>query len=214
MDKVFKVEITNGQPDGYLYATQLDLPASEDEYAQAKHQAKVTNFVRMEAEVLQVYQGPVTTEMLESGNTLSNLNTLAAVLSQLDNTQEFALEGMLKIRQEATGVQEIPVSDILHMADNTDRCMVAAHIWDHLALGHLLYETELMPESAARLLDVTKAGSEYQNELLTVCARQWQRETKGVFVSQGYVEPDPEFLPFLLGQEQELDESPGMGMAP
>ena len=57
LDKVFKVEITNGEPDGYLYATQLDLPASEDEYAQAKHQAKVTNFVRMEAEVLQVYQG-------------------------------------------------------------------------------------------------------------------------------------------------------------
>ena len=132
MDKVFKVEITNGEPDGYLYATQLDLPASEDEYAQAKHQAKVTNFVRMEAEVLQVYQGPVTAEMVD-GTPFSELNTLAAVLSQLDNTQAFALEGMLKIRQKATGVQEIPVSDILHMADNTDRCMVATHIWDHLA---------------------------------------------------------------------------------
>ena len=100
------------------------------------------------------------------------------------------------------------------MADNTDRCMVATHIWDHLALGHLLYETELMPESASRLLDVTKAGSEYQNELLTVCAHQWQREAKGMFVSQGYVEPDPEFLPFLLGQKQSQDESPQMGMSP
>lgn len=213
MDKVFKVEITNGQPDGYLSATFLDLPASENEYIQAQIQAKVANSEKMETEVLQVYQGPVTTDMVD-GTPFSELNTLAAVLSQLDNTQEFALEGMLKIRQEATGVQEIPVSDILHMADNTDRCMVAAHIWDHLALGHLLYETELMPESASRLLDVTKAGSEYQNELLTVCARQWQRETKGVFVSQGYVEPDPEFLPFLLGQEQEQEESPQMGMSP
>ena len=213
MDKVFKVEITNGEPNGYLSATFLDLPASENEYIQAQIQAKVANSEKMETEVLQVYQGPVTTDMVD-GTPFSELNTLAAVLSQLDNTQEFALEGMLKIRQEATGVQEIPVSDILHMADNTDRCMVAAHIWDHLALGHLLYETELMPESAAQLLDVTKAGSEYQNELLTVCARQWQRETKGVFVSQGYVEPDPEFLPFLQGQEQEQHESPGMGMTP
>ena len=213
MDKVFKVEITNGEPDGYLYATFLDLPASENEYIQAQIQAKVANSEKMETEVLQVYQGPVTADMVE-GAPLSDLNTLAAVLSQLDDTQAFALEGMLKIRQEATGVQEVPVSDILHMADNTDRCMVAAHIWDHLALGHLLYETELMPGSAAQLLDVTKAGSEYQNELLTVCARQWQRETKGVFVSQGYVEPDPEFLPFLLGQEQEQEESPQMGMSP
>ena len=177
MDKVFKVEITNGEPNGYLSATFLDLPASENEYIQAQIQAKVANSEKMETEVLQVYQGPVTTDMVD-GTPFSELNTLAAVLSQLDNTQEFALEGMLKIRQEATGVQEIPVSDILHMADNTDRCMVATHIWDHLALGHLLYETELMPESAARLLDVTKAGSEYQNELLTVCAHQWQRETK------------------------------------
>ena len=213
MDKVFKVEITNGEPNGYLSATFLDLPASENEYIQAQIQAKVANSEKMETEVLQVYQGPVTTDMVD-GTPFSELNTLAAVLSQLDNTQEFALEGMLKIRQEATGVQEIPVSDILHMADNTDRCMVATHIWDHLALGHLLYETELMPESASRLLDVTKAGSEYQNELLTVCAHQWQRETKGVFVSQGYVEPDPEFLPFLLGQEQEQEESPQMGMSP
>ena len=213
MDKVFKVEITNGEPNGYLSATFLDLPASENEYIQAQVQAKVANSEKMETEVLQVYQGPVTTDMVD-GTPFSELNTLAAVLSQLDNTQEFALEGMLKIRQEATGVQEVPVSDILHMADNTDRCMVAAHIWDHLALGHFLYETELMPESASRLLDVTKAGSEYQNELLTVCARQWQRETKGVFVSQGYVEPDPEFLPFLLGQEQEQEESPQMGMSP
>ena len=213
MDKVFKVEITNGEPNGYLCATFLDLPASENEYIQAQIQAKVANSEKMETEVLQVYQGPVTADMVE-GAPLSDLNTLAAVLSQLDDTQAFALEGMLKIRQEATGVQEVPVSDILHMADNTDRCMVAAHIWDHLALGHLLYETELMPGSAAQLLDVTKAGSEYQNELLTVCARQWQRETKGVFVSQGYVEPDPEFLPFLLGQEQEQEESPQMGMSP
>ncbi len=213
MDKVFKVEITNGEPNGYLSATFLDLPASENEYIQAQIQAKVANSEKMETEVLQVYQGPVTADMVE-GAPLSDLNTLAAVLSQLDDTQAFALEGMLKIRQEATGVQEVPVSDILHMADNTDRCMVAAHIWDHLALGHLLYETELMPGSAAQLLDVTKAGSEYQNELLTVCARQWQRETKGVFVSQGYVEPDPEFLPFLLGQEQEQEESPQMGMSP
>lgn len=213
MDKVFKVEITNGEPNGYLSATFLDLPASENEYIQAQIQAKVANSEKMETEVLQVYQGPVTADMVE-GAPLSDLNTLAAVLSQLDDTQAFALEGMLKIRQEATGVQEVPVSDILHMADNTDRCMVAAHIWDHLALGHLLYETELMPGSAAQLLDVTKAGSEYQNELLTVCARQWQRETKGVFVSQGYVEPDPEFLPFLLGQKQIQDESPQMGMSP
>ena len=213
MDKVFKVEITNGEPNGYLSATFLDRPASENEYIQAQIQAKVANSEKMETEVLQVYQGPVTTDMVD-GAPFSELNTLAAVLSQLDDTQAFALEGMLKIRQEATGVQEVPVSDILHMADNTDRCMVAAHIWDHLALGHFLYETELMPESASRLLDVTKAGSEYQNELLTVCARQWQRETKGVFVSQGYVEPDPEFLPFLLGQEQEQQESPGMGMSP
>lgn len=102
MDKVFKVEITNGEPNGYLFATFLDLPASENEYIQAQIQAKVANSEKMETEVLQVYQGPVTAEMV-AGVPLSDLNTLAAVLSQLDDTQAFALEGMLKIRQEATG---------------------------------------------------------------------------------------------------------------
>ena len=74
MDKVFKVEITNGQPDGYLYATQLDLPARGFAYTQALRQARVTNFVRMEAEVLQVYQGPVTADMV-AGAPLSDLKT-------------------------------------------------------------------------------------------------------------------------------------------
>ena len=213
MDKVFKVEITNGEPDGYRYATQMDLPARGAAYTQALRQARVTNFVKMEAEVLQVYQGPVTADMVE-GAPLSDLNTLALELANLDDLQLAGLEGMLQIYREHHNGGPIPTEDLHRMIDHSGACMVAAHICDYLALGHLLYETELMPESAAQLLDVTKASSEYQNELLTVCARQWQRETKGVFTSQGYVEPDPEFLPFLQGQEQEQQESPGMGMAP
>ena len=82
----------------------------------------------METEVLQVYQGPVTTDMVD-GALFSELNTLAAVLSRW-TTPSFRPGGMLKIRQEATGTQKIAISDILHMADNTDRCMVATHIWD------------------------------------------------------------------------------------
>ena len=213
MDKVFKVEITNGEPNGYLSATFLDLPASENEYIQAQIQAKVANSEKMETEVLQVYQGPVTTDMVD-GTPFSELNTLALELANLDDLQLAGLEGMLQIYREHHSGGPIPTEDLHRMIDHSGACMVAAHVCDHLALGHLLYETELMPESAAQLLDVTKAGSEYQNELLTVCARQWQRETKGVFTSQGYVEPDPEFLPFLQGQEQEQQESPGMGMTP
>lgn len=107
MDKVFKVEITNGEPNGYLSATFLDLPASENEYIQAQIQAKVANSEKMETEVLQVYQGPVTADMVE-GAPLSDLNTLAAVLSQLDDTQAFALEGMLKIRRKQQASRRSP----------------------------------------------------------------------------------------------------------
>ena len=57
--------------------------------------------------MLQVYQGPVTTDMVD-GTPFSELNTLAAVLSQLDNTQEFALEGMLKIRQKQQASRRSP----------------------------------------------------------------------------------------------------------
>ena len=86
MAKVFKVEITNGEPDGYRYATQMDLPARGAAYTHALRQAKVANFVRMETEVLQVYQGPVTADMVE-GAPLSDLNTLALELANLDDLQ-------------------------------------------------------------------------------------------------------------------------------
>ena len=99
------------------------------------------------------------------------------------------------------------------MADNTDRCMVAAHICDHLALGHLLYETELMPESAAQLLDVTKAGPSTKTSSLPSAPSNGSGRQKACSCPRG-MEPDPEFSPFLLGQEQEQEESPQMGMSP
>ena len=75
LDKVFKVEITPDEPDGYRYATQMDLPARGTAYTQVLRKARVANFVKMETEVLQVYQGPVTTDMVD-GTPFSELNTL------------------------------------------------------------------------------------------------------------------------------------------
>lgn len=213
MDKVFKVEITKGQPDGYLYATQLDLPARGFAYTQALRQARVTNFVRMEAEVLQVYQGPVTADMV-AGAPLSDLNTLALELANLDDLQLAGLEGMLQIYREHHSSGPIPTEDLHRMIDHSGACMVAGNIRSDQELGKFLDDSEMMPDDVTGLLHLSKGYEELYSDLLTACAKQWRRESCGVFTSQGYVEPDPEFLPFLQGQEQEQQESPGMGMAP
>ena len=213
MDKVFKVEITNGEPDGYRYATQMDLPARGVAYTQALRQAKVANFVKMETEVLQVYQGPVTADMVV-GAPLSDLNTLALEMANLDDLQLAGLEGMPQIYREHHSSGPIPTEDLHRMIDHSGACMVAGNIRSDQELGKFLDDSEMMPEDVTGLLHLSKGYEELYSDLLTACAKQWRRESCGVFTSQGYVEPDMDLVPFLLGQEQEQQESPGMGMAP
>lgn len=213
MDKVFKVEITNGEPDGYRYATQMDLPARGAAYTQALRQAKVANFVKMETEVLQVYHGPVTAGMVE-GAPLSDLNTLALELANLDDLQLAGLEGMLQIYREHHDSGPIPTEDLHRMIDHSGACMVAGNIRSDQELGRFLDDSEMIPDDVTGLLHLSKGYEELYSDLLTACAKQWRRESCGVFTSQGYVEPDMDLVPFLLGQEQEQQESPGMGMTP
>jgi hypothetical protein len=213
LDKVFKVEITNGEPDGYRYATQMDLPARGAAYTQALRQAKVANFVKMETEVLQVYHGPVTAGMVE-GAPLSDLNTLALELANLDDLQLAGLEGMLQIYREHHDSGPIPTEDLHRMIDHSGACMVAGNIRSDQELGRFLDDSEMIPDDVTGLLHLSKGYEELYSDLLTACAKQWRRESCGVFTSQGYVEPDMDLVPFLLGQEQEQQESPGMGMTP
>lgn len=213
MDKVFKVEITNGEPDGYRYATQMDLPARGAAYTLALRQAKVANFVKMETEVLQVYQGPVTADMVV-GAPLSDLNTLALELANLDDLQLAGLEGMLQIYREHHSGGPIPTEDLHRMIDHSGACMVAGNIRSDQELGRFLDDSEMIPDDVTGLLHLSKGYEELYSDLLTACAKQWRRESCGVFTSQGYVEPDMDLVPFLLGQEQEQQESPGMGMTP
>lgn len=213
MNKVFKVEITNGEPDGYRYATQMDLPARGAAYTQALRQARVANFVKMETEVLQVYHGPVTADMVE-GAPLSDLNTLALELANLDDLQLAGLEGMLQIYREHHSGGPIPTEDLHSMIDHSGECMVAGNIRSDQELGRFLDDSEMIPDDVTGLLHLSKGYEELYSDLLTACAKQWRRESCGVFTSQGYVEPDMDLVPFLLGQEQEQQESPGMGMTP
>ena len=100
------------------------------------------------------------------------------------------------------------------MIDHSGACMVAGNIRSDQELGKFLDDSEMMPEDVTGLLHLSKGYEELYSDLLTACAKQWRRESCGVFTSQGYVEPDMDLVPFLLGQEQEQQESPGMGMAP
>ena len=144
----------------------------------------------------------------------ADLNTLALELANLDDLQLAGLEGMLQIYREHHSGSPIPTEDLHRMIDHSGACMVAGNIRSDQELGKFLDDSEIMPDDVTGLLHLSKGYEELYSDLLTACAKQWRRESCGVFTSQGYVEPDPEFLPFLQGQEQEQHESPGMGMTP
>lgn len=148
------------------------------------------------------------------GAPLSDLNTLALELSNLDTLRLAGLEGMLQIYREHHGSGPVPTEDLHRIINQSDQALVGENVRTDLDLGQLLYDNELLPERAAELLALSQEQPEFCDDLYIACGKQHRRESRSVFTSHGYVEPDPEFLPFLLGQEQSHDESPGMGMSP
>lgn len=185
--KEFSVEISNTGSESYATATTLEMPATWAEFHDALHQARISDGRICHNELLQVRRKEFPSALIGRDVNLYELNLLAQRLAMLTDEQDFAFEGLLKMKQSKTS-GPIPLCQLINLTFQTDSCCVASNVFSYKGLGELLFEGEMLPNEAITLLEAAKPNSEYKNSLLTAFGKKRCEDEGGVITSRGYVE--------------------------
>lgn len=186
--KEFEVEIGNGGPKSYETSVTLELPATWAEFHDALQMARIEDARHCKAELLQVRRKEIPTKLIGRNVNLYELNLLAQRLTMLTNEQMFGFEGLLKMEQEAHPGAPLPLPRLINLTFNADHCCLASRIYNHRELGTLLFESEMLSDEAAALLETTEPGSKFRDDLLALFGKQHMEDTGGVITNRGYVE--------------------------
>lgn len=179
MKAMFSIELwKDASPDSRAYA-ELCLPATDYELLDALDKLRLEGGEEPKWEVLQYHAFPQLAPFLDGG--LVELNALARKLSELDERQSAAFEGLLQI--EAFVKKEAPHSlrELIDIAYSTDCCHVVEEARNDTQLGKFYVENGFVPE--------TEGFSETQLAMLDYAkiGREQRQAEGGVFTSGVYV---------------------------
>ena len=182
MDKVeiFELEISRFNPSGANIATEIILPATIYELADALDKARITdeNIYSMELIDCKLDYLP---QLISHNANLYELNHLAHRLSELSQWELDCIDGMVMMDAVETKYAPIEVERLINMTYSTEYCQIAYEAHDDASLGKFyadngfVPELETLSEKIFPWLDYAKIGQE-------------MREGEGgVFTPHGYV---------------------------
>ena len=205
--KVFAVYLAKeGNPNSDAYA-KLDLPASPWELWDAIEKVRLKDGEELYMEIEDYYDFSCLAPHLSGLDiTLMELNDLAALLSALDEVQEVAFDGFLRMEVQNkvdTNGGVITLQDLrdLAVSAKTD-CYHVVDAADDAALGRFYAENDFIPEldgvsdAVLKMLDFAGIG------------RMMRHGENGVFVNSLYVLRDGE-LTTAPPVQKTLPEKPG-----
>ena len=163
MRKVFYAyAVNNSGPDSRVEAF-LNLPAAPYEILDAMDKLRCGDGAGVKFRVDEFYRFGSLVPFLSEPNDLRELNALAQKLSELDEQQEVAFEGLLMIEYR-TKQAPIDLPDLIDLAYSTDRCHVVGEALNDSQLGRFCAEksfvpgAEDLPDSLFELLDFERIG--------------------------------------------------------
>ena len=205
--KIFEVYLAKeGIPNNEAYA-KLDLPASPWELWDAMEKVRLKDNEALYMEIDDYYAFEYLAPHLgELDISLNELNDLATLLSALDEVQEVAFDGFLRMEVQNkvdTNGGVITLQDLrdLAVSAKTD-CYHVVDAADDAALGRFYAENDFIPEldgvsdAVFKMLDFAGIG------------RMMRHGENGVFVGNLYVLRDGE-LTTALPCAKDLPEKPG-----
>lgn len=161
-------------------SANLSLPAMPFELFDALDKARVMQGDELYFEVSDYYAFQYMAPFIDDSTNLLELNALCQKLSELDERQAAAFEGLLKM-EVAKKDGPISVGKLINLAYSADCCHVVSQATSDEALGKFYAENgfipavEGLPESTYKMLNFAYIGKE-------------MREGEGgVFTSHGYV---------------------------
>ncbi len=169
MRKVFYAyAVNNSGPDSRVEAF-LNLPAAPYEILDAMDKLRCGDGAGVKFRVDEFYRFGSLVPFLSEPNDLRELNALAQKLSELDEQQEVAFEGLLMIEYR-TKQAPIDLPDLIDLAYSTDRCHVVGEALNDSQLGRFCAEksfvpgAEDLPDSLFELLDFERIGREHRHQ--------------------------------------------------
>lgn len=178
MHSVFQIYATTKGAVAKRYAA-LCLPATPYELLDVLDKTRVKNAGELRVEVEECLRFPQLLPLLSGEIDLCQLNALAQKLSELDDWQSIAFEGLVKMEVEKRKSFSIP--RLIDLACSADCCYVAVDVEDDAALGRFyagngfIPKVEDLSDELFDLLNFEKIGQECRVG------------EGGVFTSGGYV---------------------------
>lgn len=176
MNRVFTADLAGKDS---LYC-ELDLPASPYQLLDALERLKMSPGEAPDWEICEFHDFAYLAPYLDGSGSLYELNALSRKLSELDERQSAAFEGLLQMEiNQREG--DIRVPRLIDLAYSTDCCHVVSEALNDSQLGRFyaengfIPEVESVPDSIFEMLDFERIGRE---------ARLGEH---GVFSERGYV---------------------------
>ena len=178
--KIFEVELSRWNPLGANPSTEIALPATPYELADALEKAKITGDTVYSAEILSCKLDYLPQFIAPDAN-LHELNHLAQRLSSLSAWELDCFEGMVMMDAVQTQYAPIPVERLINMTYSTAHCQIAYEAHDDQSLGKFYADNDFVPalekvsDEVYEYLDFAKIG------------REMREGEGGVFTPHGYV---------------------------
>ena len=189
MDKVeiFELVIRRFNPSGANITTEIILPATAYELADALDQARITDEHIYSLEILNC-ELEYLPQFISNDVNLYELNHLANRLSALSQWELDCFEGMVMMDAVQTKYAPVEVDRLINMTYSTEYCQIAYEAHDDASLGKFyasngfVEELDTLSERIFHWLDYAKIGKEMREG------------EEGVFTPQGYVVRNGEIL--------------------
>ena len=166
-NKIFYVyAIRDSNPDGCAEAF-LNLPASPYEMLDAMDKLRLDDGKSVKFGIEEFYRFGSLVPHLSEKYGLHDLNALAQQLSESDDRQEIAFEGLLKMEAVEKG-SPIGLPRLIGLACSTECCHVADEALNDAQLGRFCAENgfvpgvENLPDAVFALLDFERIGREHR----------------------------------------------------
>ena len=195
MDKVFRISAYYPTYCAELidWSVGLTLPATSYEITDMLERMGGKDIDRVSCQIEESYKGACLADVIEGNISIRELNAIARKISELEEHQEAALEGLVKMECGDLNSHRLLYRKILQLIENVDLCQIVSEARNDAQLGRLYVENTFssvldeLPEEVFQLLDFEKTGRE-------------RREAEGgVYTSSGYAvclnalkEPDQE----------------------
>lgn len=166
MRKVFYAYALSDHTDSDAEAF-LNLPASPYEMLDAMDKLRLSEGSDVQFRVDEYYRFGSLVPFLSEPTDLCALNALAQKLSELDDRQEVAFEGLLKMEIEKKG-EPIGLPQLINLAYSTDCCHVVDEALNDSQLGRFLAENGFvpgvddLPDAVFDMLDFERLGREHR----------------------------------------------------